>query len=227
MPNCEFTANAGKTFSVQAYDPAANTAFGSAIANVQDSGVTTRYRFSLTGTGIKFIVATATNLKIVGYVNLDSPGANGYCSLFDNYEDAAAAAKIKKIGTGSATVATPVTATGKLNEIIIGDDYLSIHERAFEWTIETPGSFDDSGATCWFGGKFEGVNKWRVEGDITDNGNGTLTLTFELERADTADLEPGNYDWSAAIHDADGNQLTTVKSGTNSVTLARKFTNAS
>lgn len=225
MPNCEFTANAGKTFNVQAYDPAANTAFGSAIANVLDSGVATRYRFSLSGTGIKYVVATATNLKVAGYVNLDSPGVNGYCSLFDTYDEAAAAPKIKSIGTGSATLTAPVAATGKISEIIIGDDYLSTHNRALVWTVDKPSGFNATDAKCWFGGKFEGCQKWLVEGSITDNGT-TLTLTFELPKAKTALLSPGNYDWSVAIHDATGNEITTVKSGINSVTLSKKFTNS-
>lgn len=226
MPNCEFSAVAGKSFSVQAYDPASNTASGSAVANVQDTGVATRYRFSLTGTGIKYVVATVTNLKVTGYVNLDAPGANGYCSLYETYDEAAAVAKIKSIGTGTATIAAPVTPTGSLTEIIIGDDYLTTHNRALVWTVDKPLNFDVAGASCWFGGKFEACQKWLVSGSIDDNGD-TLTLTFELPKAKTKLLTPGNYDWSVAIHDSAGNEITSVKSGTNSVTLSRKFTNAS
>jgi len=135
-------------------------------------------------------------------------------------------AKTDLIGTGSATTSSPVTPTGTINPIIIGDDYLLIHQRVFEWTVDKPVGFNLTDATCWFGGKLDSCNKWRVEGEITDNGDDTLTVTFELPKASTKLLKPGNYDWSVAIHDVEGNEITRVNSDTNSVTLSKKFTNA-
>jgi len=132
--------------------------------------------------------------------------------------------KTDLIGTGSATTSSPVTPTGTLNEITIGDDYLAIHSRTFEWTVDKPAGFNLTDATCWFGAKLEACQKWLVEGSIVDNGDDTLTLSFELPKTKTKSLKPGNYDWSVAVHDVDGNEVTRVKSGTNSVTLSKKFT---
>lgn len=135
-------------------------------------------------------------------------------------------AKTNLIGTGSATTSTPVTPTGIINPITIGDDYLAIHSRVFEWTVDKPAGFNLTDAVCWFGAELDNCNKWRVSGSIVDNGDDTLTLTFELPKEKTKSLKPGNYDWSVAVHDVTGNEITKVKSGTNSVTLSKKFTSA-
>ncbi len=116
--------------------------------------------------------------------------------------------KTDLIGTGSATSSSPVTPTGTINPITIGDDYLAIHQRVFEWTVDKPAGFDLTNAKCWFGGKLDSNNKWLVEGEITDLGSNRLKLTFELPKAKTKALKPGNYDWSAAVHDQADNEIT-------------------
>ncbi len=227
----EFIAWPGKTFIAQAYDPTSSDPAGSPVGGILDSGVASRYRFALDQTGIKFIKATATNLLVAGYVNLDAPADNGSCPIVDTYELAQQAfqlraikAKTDLIGTGAqANVSAPVAANGSLNPIIIGDDYLIVHSRAFVWTVPKPAGFNLTDATAWFGAKFNSAQKWLVSGSIADNG-ATLTLTFELPRARTISLKPGNYDWSTAVHDAAGRQITTVISGDNAVKLVPKFT---
>lgn len=85
----EFFAPAGKSFSAQKYNAVDGTTVGTAISVGADSPAT-RYRFSTTGTGIILVVATATNLRVSGYVNLDKPDANGVCRMVDSYESATA-----------------------------------------------------------------------------------------------------------------------------------------
>lgn len=139
-------------------------------------------------------------------------------------EVAAIKAKTDLIGTGSATTSSPVTPAGAINPITIGDDYLAIHSRVFEWTVDKPTDFNLADAVCWFGAKLDSCNKFLVSGSITDLGSNRLKLTFELPKAKTKALKPGAYDWSVAIHDAAGNEITRVRSGTNSVALVEKFT---
>lgn len=82
MSAIEFTAQPGKTFSVQLYQ-LDGTPIGDAITGVTDSLVPTRYRAS-TGstTGTVYVVATTTNLRVTGYANLDKPAAaSGYSPL--------------------------------------------------------------------------------------------------------------------------------------------------
>lgn len=118
-----------------------------------------------------------------------------------------------------------IVTNGLISELIIGDDYLTFNERQLAWTVDKPANFDVSGARTFFGAKIEANQKFVIEGLIDDNGD-TLTLTFEINRTVTALLQPGNYDWSVAIHDADGRQITVRTSGTNPVKLSRKFTNS-
>ncbi|MGN6543770.1 MAG: hypothetical protein ACTHK7_01890 [Aureliella sp.] len=240
MSKGRFGSPAGKTFSVQLYDPTTLATVGAAIAGVTDSTVPTLYEFNTAATGIALMVATATNLRVAGYVDLDNPDATGASPVVDTYEEAAGTgvdltsitdqldliqAKTDRIGTGTATISAPVTATGKLNELTIGDDYLATYGRSFSWTIAKPSNFPVDGAVAWFGGSRDSCQKWLVSGSITDNGDGTLTLEFELPKEKTSGLEEGNYDWSVAIHDANDVQITTVKNGSTGVTLSKKFTN--
>lgn len=240
MSKGRFAAQASKTFSVQLYNPITKATIGAAIAGLTDSTVPTLYEFTTAATGIAYMVATATNLRVAGYVDLSNPDATGSSPLRETYEEAAGTdvdltaivgqlneiqAKTDRIGTGLVTVATPVTTTGKLNELTIGDDYLAVHNRSLKWTVTKPTGFVLGEATAWFGGSRDSSQKWLVSGTITDNGDDTLTLEFELPKAKTSGLEAGNYDWSVAIHDANDNQITTVKNGSNGVTLSKKFTN--
>lgn len=77
MSAIEFSAQAGKTFSVQLYDATTGATIGSPIAGVVDNITPTRYRASTgTNSGIVYVVATTTNLRVAGYADLDNPPAN-------------------------------------------------------------------------------------------------------------------------------------------------------
>lgn len=225
MTAIEFTAQAGKTFSVQLYDVVTGDAIGAATAGVTDDPPTL-YRADVgAATGDVYVVATATNLRVAGYADLNSP-VNGYSPLTDTPASSVEAtlsqikAKTDLIGTGSATVSAPVATNGTLSEIIIGDDYLAAHNRQLQWTVDKPSNFNMAEATCWFG--IDGLSP--IEGSIDDNNDGTLTLTFEILRTDTDSHKPSRRDWNVAIHDASGNEITRVKSNGSGVALVKKFT---
>lgn len=83
MSAIEFTAQAGKTFSVQLYNASTGATIGSAITGVTDSSVPTRYRADTgSNTGVVYAVATATNLRVAGYADLNNP-TNGFSVLTD------------------------------------------------------------------------------------------------------------------------------------------------
>lgn len=76
MSAIEFLAPAGKTFSVQLYDPTTGAAIGTPITGVTDSVTPTRYRADTAAVaGVVFVVATTTNLRVAGYANLSDPYA--------------------------------------------------------------------------------------------------------------------------------------------------------
>jgi hypothetical protein len=116
----------------------------------------------------------------------------------------------------------PVTAAGEIEEpIVIGDDYLAVNNRSFNFYVEAITGVTIGTATCWFGGKYK-ENEWLVEGDLSLV-SGEWLMSFDLLKEDTADLEPGLYDWSAAVHAADGTEITRVR-GDTCVELVRKRT---
>jgi len=125
----------------------------------------------------------------------------------------------------SKTVGTqlPVASSGVIDEIVIGDDYLAANGREFEWTIAAPTGFVLATSTCSFGGK-KGTNTWLVSGTITDAGGGEWTLSFDLNKTDTASLEPGTYEWSVEVKNASSKEITKVRSRTTKVKLVEKQT---
>lgn len=105
MTAIEFLAPTGKSFSVQLYDKQTNATIGSPIAATE--GAPTRYRADTgTNTGIVFVVATATNLRVAGYANLNDPSAAGYSPIVDNLNDADLL-KIKALVDNSKVVVLP------------------------------------------------------------------------------------------------------------------------
>ena len=89
MSQIEFTALPGRTFSVHLYDAITDVPIGVPIAGVTDSVVPTRYRAD-TGTqaGIVYVVASATNLRVAGYANLNKPGQHGYSEILESLQEA-------------------------------------------------------------------------------------------------------------------------------------------
>ncbi len=231
MKTVEFIANPAKTFSAVVYDE--GLAQVGTASNIQDTSAPGLYRFSVNTEGVVYVVATATNLKVLGWADLDTPGGNEASSLADTFEEATRQAVIEfirsksaLIGSGSVALTAPVTTTGKINPLTIGDDYLSANGRSLRWVIDKPVGFELAGAKCYFGGARNSCSTWNVEGEIEEVDEDQIALVFELPRDTTRLIKPGNHDWSVAVHDSEGVEITTVQSGTNSVTWSMKFTKA-
>lgn len=245
MSAIEFTAPTGKTFSVQLYNATTLAAIGAAITPVTDTaGI---YRASTgANTGIVYVEATATNILVAGFANLDDAAANGYSPLRDTYDEAntkagvrsavglasanldtqlgAIAEKTATIGTGVISGSSPVSDTGNIAEIIIGDDYKAANGRAFTWTVAAPTGFTLADCTCHFGGNGGVKGSWNISGTITDAGSGNWLLSFDLLGSHTASCSKGKYEWSVAVHNSSGIEITKVRSDSTKVELVEKFT---
>jgi len=116
------------------------------------------------------------------------------------------------VGLGSVVVLSqPVATTGQITApIVIGDDYLAANGRAFEWTISAIAGLSVGDLTCRFGLSDVSGNRGWIVGTVSDNGDGTWKLSFDIARSDLASLEPGEYDWSAGLVDVSGSQITSV-----------------
>jgi len=167
----------------------------------------------------------------VGFASivLDIDAASGaWGDLTDISNDITAAldaiqAKTDLITSKTVGTQLPVASSGVIDEIVIGDDYLAANGREFEWTIAAPTGFVLATSTCSFGGK-KGTNTWLVSGTITDAGGGEWTLSFDLNKTDTASLEPGTYEWSVEVKNASSKEITKVRSRTTKVKLVEKQT---
>jgi hypothetical protein len=110
-------------------------------------------------------------------------------------------------------------------DIIIGDDYLAANGRAFQWTFTPNSGFVAATSSCKFGGSnASGTSTWLVTGTVTDNGNGTWTISFDLPLATTSTLLEGLHDWSVECISATNVEITKKRSG-KKVKVVRKWTN--
>lgn len=138
--------------------------------------------------------------------------------------EAAIKAKTDLIGTGSATISSPVASSGQIfGPLIIGDDYLAANDRALQWTVATPTGVTVGVATCQLGFLL-GTNTLQVDGTLTDAGGGNSLLSFDLTRAQTETLPAGFYSWSVQITSDDAKEITKVKSSSAKVQWAEKYT---
>ncbi|MGN6543769.1 MAG: hypothetical protein ACTHK7_01885 [Aureliella sp.] len=106
MGEIEFIAQAGQTFSFQPYNSTSGEAIGSPVAAVTDSTTPTLYRVTVDATGIVYGVASATNLKVAGFANLDAPADNGFSPLYGSYAEAASAAVVAERDSLASQVAS-------------------------------------------------------------------------------------------------------------------------
>jgi hypothetical protein len=100
MSQIEFVASQGYAFTVALRNP--NAAYASLATGLAVTQVTPGVYRCATGsvTGVVYVEATAGALRVVGFANLDEPGANGYSEVFDNLAEAA--------GTSATVVVTPL-----------------------------------------------------------------------------------------------------------------------
>jgi hypothetical protein len=131
---------------------------------------------------------------------------------------AAIEAKTGLIGSGAAALFQPVLTDGTIRTLlVIGDDYRTADGRAFVWTVTT----SVTPTSCFLGFYKDADNQVIVEGSIVDNG-ATVTLTFELLKAQTESLEPGEYEYTVEMRDAGGIKITPIHSlNSNSKRYAR------
>lgn len=107
--------------------------------------------------------------------------------------------KTDSLGTGTVSINAPVTATGSIKEIIIGDDYLAENGRAFEWLIDPIAGFDINDCVCFFGGETADGSKWLIVGSMSTV-SGKWKLSFNFPNTETARLVRGQGEWSVAVH---------------------------
>lgn len=117
--------------------------------------------------------------------------------------------KTNTIIAGKVSYAGPVTAKGTVDQIVIGDDYLTAHGTAFVWTISAIPGMSPGAVTVHFGGK-NGTNLFAVTGTAADIGSGKWSLTCEMPKATSGALVSGEYRYSVACHNASGVELTRV-----------------
>lgn len=137
-------------------------------------------------------------------------------AIFEDTDDSipSSIAAIRALLTDAQPVYTApsVSPTGEISgPIIIGDDYLDEHSRAFEWTVTALSGVDVGDAQFWFGGENSAGDSWLVQGTVTDAGGGNWTVKAELQRTDTANLPEGKYEYSAELRDGSGNQVTRIR----------------
>ena len=121
----------------------------------------------------------------------------------------AIAAKTNTINSGKVSYAGPVTAKGRIDQVIIGDDYLTAHGTAFVWTIDAIAGMSAAAVTVHFGGKC-GANTFARTGAATDIGSGKWSLVVEMPRADSGNLIAGEYIYSVEVRNAAGVELTRI-----------------
>ena len=121
----------------------------------------------------------------------------------------AIAAKTNTINSGKVSYAGPVTAKGRIDQVIIGDDYLTAHGTAFVWTIDAIAGMSAAAVTVSFGGKC-GTNTFARTGTATDIGSGKWSLVVEMPRANSGNLIAGEYIYSVEVRNAAGVELTRI-----------------
>lgn len=142
-------------------------------------------------------VSPASTDTKTGFTITPPPGGSG---ALTNEQ----AAKIALIGTGAAIVNSPVADDGTLEELIIGDDYLSANGRALEWVFDEIAGITASG-TAKFGlqDAITGEETYtNTTGAIEDLLDGTFKAIIEIPNTALTSLTPGNYDYSVEVSES-------------------------
>ena len=147
-----------------------------------------------------------TTVRIIPFaVDTSAGGSGGDCDV-----DAIIDGVVEGLGD-TIVISQPVSPGGQITgPIIIGDDYLAANGRAFEWTVGAVAGMAAVDLTAQFGGAHRSKGSWLVEGVVSDNGDSTWNLSFDLPRSATEDCKEGSYEWSVQVTDGSGNEVTTV-----------------
>lgn len=124
-------------------------------------------------------------------------------------------AKTDLIGSGTAFSGPPVTESGQLTRIVIGDDYSAANGRAFSWTFDAITGFTVGSCTAKFGLKHAtnptAYSALVTAATVTDLGSGRWSVSFDVDKTDTASLPQAHYEWSVEIIHS-GEEVTIAKS---------------
>lgn len=212
MSQIESVAAQGYAFTASLRNPYA--AYASLATGLSVTQVTPGVYRCDTGslTGVVYVEMTAGALRVVGFANLSSPGANGYSEVFDSLAEAEARggsdvaddiAEINaKIQTGVINIISPVNADGSINPLVIGDDYIAAQGRAIDLFVDPISGLNVVDCSCTFGGEAAHRGSWLVPGVVslqTVDGQPKWRMRFELAEDDTRDCKPGCYAWGATL----------------------------
>jgi len=118
-------------------------------------------------------------------------------------------AKLDRIGTGNAIIQTPVSTTGQITTLVIGDDYLVSLGTQITFRVQTTST--PIACTLAFVSAC-GTSTLSVEGDVESVESGVFDLVFEVTKAQNAGLTAGVYNYSVEMRDAGGNKITVARS---------------
>jgi hypothetical protein len=95
---------------------------------------------------------------------------------------------------------SPVSQSGQLKELIIGDDYLAANGRALVWEFDPIAGMDIGDATASLGVRRRSVNViWT--GSVSVGGNGQWVASIEIQNDEWDDITQGLYEYSLEITD--------------------------
>jgi predicted secreted protein len=125
-------------------------------------------------------------------------------------------AKTDLIVAGLVQYTSPVNSTGAIAKPIFrGDDYKASIGNAFAWNITARTGYVVATSTCRFGGSNATTgNSWNVAGTVSDNGDGTWKLSFDMNKTITAALGVGFYQWTVELINAGADEVTEVYNAT-------------
>jgi hypothetical protein len=108
------------------------------------------------------------------------------------------------------TVVAPVSESGQLTELIIGDDYLAANSRALVWSIPEITGMSVANATAVFGLR-KGEVSVTVNGTVATGDAGEWDVTTEIARTAWGELTEGLAEYSLEIRDSsNGREVTRV-----------------
>lgn len=116
---------------------------------------------------------------------------------------------------------SPVITSGRINPLIIGDDYKATNGRALSWTITSTVTV----ASCRLAIYQSATRQMVITGTPT-NGTGTVTLSFDIDKADWSPMTNGDAEFNVEMRDGAGNEITPVHSfiASRKVKLIHKYT---
>jgi len=160
---------------------------------------TMRWEMRVRGASLAASYVVWAETVLIAAIKADADLGTAAGGMVANVE--AIKAKTDLVGTGSAVVSAPVSGDGDLLELILETDYLAANGRALDWTFD-----EITGITTSATGRFgltnsdDGTEVYvNTTGTVTDLGNGTFKVSFDITNTALDALSPGKYDWSVEV----------------------------